>query len=99
MPSSSQAFVLLRTYTAEAGSSPASRTPRPGRVPRATSSATRGASSARRVAASAAPSRTRAVMGGAGPRSGGRLLGDREALHEPGVHAPRVEVRVVEDAQ
>jgi hypothetical protein len=57
IPAASQAFALLRTYTAEAGSSPTSTTSSPaGRPARAANTAAASATCARRAAAAALPS-------------------------------------------
>src|SRR5690606_10352040 len=67
MPTFSAARRLLRTYTAEAGSSPTSTTARPGRgSPRARRASTRVFSSSSRASETRRPSRMRAVIGACG---------------------------------
>ena len=68
MPVSAQALTLLRTYTAEAGSSPTRMTARPGWRPLALRLAARVAMSVRSWRERALPSMSCAVMGWAGDR-------------------------------
>src|SRR5512133_976224 len=62
IPTCAQSWCLPRTYAWLPGSSPTSTVPRPGTMPRSASADTRSLSSALMVAASALPSRIRAVM-------------------------------------